>query len=131
MPALFPLKPRLYALSLPLGLSKSGLISWMVLIILNIESSKCPEISNSLFHTFPDQTFSYYAVVSLWNGKQCRPLGSLIWVYTVCINHFVRNLRKYMRLTKAGRNGGVVVISSGRNSRILLYPLSNIIISII
>ena len=34
-----------------LGLSKSGLISGVVLI-LNIEYSKCPEISNTLFHTF-------------------------------------------------------------------------------
>ena len=45
----------------------------------------------------------------------------LIWVYTVCICHFVRNLRKQMGLTKAGDNSRKVVIWSARNSRILLY----------
>ena len=38
------------------GLSKSGLIRVMVLI-LNIEYSKCPKISNALFHTFLSKLF--------------------------------------------------------------------------
>ena len=46
---------------------------------------------------------------------QTAPEGAgLIWVYTVCICNFVRNIRKHMRQTKAGLNSGVVLISRGR-----------------
>ena len=37
--------------------------------------------------------------------------NSLIWVYTVCMYHFVRNLGKHMGLTKAGLNSGMVIRS--------------------
>ena len=49
-------------LRLLLGLSESGLISGVVLI-LNIEYSKCSKISNVLCHTFLGQ-ICFYAVVS-------------------------------------------------------------------
>ena len=41
-----------------LGMSESGLISGMVLI-LNIEYGKCSKISNTLFHTFFGQKFTF------------------------------------------------------------------------
>ena len=104
-----------------LGPSKSGLISGVV-PILNTKYSKCPKVSNTLFHIF-GHTFAFMRSLRILNGMancanpdQTAP----IWVYTVCICHFVRHLRKHMGLTKAGRDSGVVVISSGRNSENLL-----------
>ena len=75
-------------------LSKS-LISGMVLI-LNIEYSKCPKILNTLFHNFFFFfciKFAFYAVVlKMLSGMavsvdpdQTAPEEILIWVYTVCI----------------------------------------------
>ena len=46
-----------------------------------------------------------------------------IWVYTVCICHFVRNLEKHIGLTKTGLNSGEPLISSGCNCTVTAMSL--------
>ena len=52
------------------------------------------------------------------NNNKLR--SCLIWVYTVCICHFVSNLGKDLWPTKAGLNSRVVLISTSRYRGILL-----------
>ena len=59
--------------------------------------------------------------------------SSLIWVYTVCICFFVRNLsvRNFRTFTVTrkkifGFNSGVVLISSGLNSGFTVYAFKQI-----
>ena len=75
-----------------------------------------------LFHTFFGQTLAFMQLFlrilsEMANSDQTAPDLGLHCL--LC--HFVRNLRKHIGLTKVGRKSGVVVISCGRNSGILLY----------
>ena len=71
-------------------------------IVLKLKKiyGKCPKISNTLIYTFlgPKLCFLYlveWQQFRLWSD--CSSRSSLIWVYTVCICHFVRNfgVRKF------------------------------------
>ena len=77
-----------------------------------------------LFHTFLAKLAFMQLFLKTFSGMansvDTDQTAPLTWVYTVRIHHFVQNLQKHTGLTKAGRNCGVVIISSGHNSRILL-----------
>ena len=93
-----------------LGLSKSGIICGVVLM-LNIEYSKCPKISNTLFHIFLAELLLFnllFHKIFIGKANSVNPDQTA-------------SLEKHIGLTKAGRNSGVVLIWSGCNSQILLY----------